>query len=83
MEWMYQFVRQELILTSLCEKLARQNVIRSGGKIEKDDTGKEYFFIPVREAIPENIEQSFNPGPCNENNRYTNTEMDQISIKII
>ncbi|MDX9974280.1 MAG: ADP-ribosylglycohydrolase family protein, partial [FCB group bacterium] len=38
----YSFAR----LLEVCETLARDAVLRAGGKIEKDDTGKETMLIP-------------------------------------
>lgn len=50
-------------LISVCEKLARQTVTESGGRIEKDSAGKEVFVIPVTKPKPSKLEQSWEPGP--------------------
>lgn len=67
-------------LTALCEKLARTNVLSSGGSIGKDNIGKEYFLIPKSKTILKKNEQSYNPGLYNENNRFSKSELDQIRI---
>lgn len=50
-------------LIKVCEGLARQTVIKSGGRIEKDSAGKEVFVIPVTRPRPSKLEQSWEPGP--------------------
>jgi hypothetical protein len=64
-------------LTVVCEKLARQVVVRAGGRIEKDEDGREVFVIPVREPQPTKLEQSWEPGPI-ANSRYTEGELRMI-----
>ncbi len=65
-------------LMDVCEKLARQAVERSGGRIEKDATGKEIFVIPAIAAKPSVLEQSWDPGPI-ANSRFTEAEMKEIN----
>jgi hypothetical protein len=65
-------------LLKLSEDFARQYVIRSGGKIEKDASGKEYFLIPIIEPTPSVFQPSYDPPPVNMGNRYTAEEMKQI-----
>ena len=59
------------------EKLARQAVVRAGGKIEKDASGQEVFVIPVEEPRPPKLEQVTAPGPI-ANSKFTPEEMAQI-----
>lgn len=46
-------------LTDVCTELAKQAVLRSGGRIERDSSGAEYFIVPVREPVPGKLEQSW------------------------
>lgn len=61
----------------LSEKLARQAVIRAGGRIEKDAKGEEYFLIPLQTPKPSASERSWQPGPI-ANSRFTDEEMARI-----
>jgi hypothetical protein len=45
-------------LTEVCEKLARQIVLHAGGKIEKEENGRDIFIIPVQDPHPGKLEQS-------------------------
>jgi hypothetical protein len=65
-------------LVGVCEKLGRQAVVRSGGKVVKDGEGKEVFVIPVRRLKPTKIEQCWKPGLI-ANSKFTKTEMAQIT----
>jgi len=64
-------------LVQVCEKLARQAVVRAGGRIEKNDQGEEVFVIPVQAPKPSALEQCWTPGPI-ANSRFTEDEMKQI-----
>jgi hypothetical protein len=64
-------------LIAVCEKLARQAIVRAGGKVEKDDKGEEVFLIPVQPPKPTALEQCWTPGPV-ANSRYSDDEMKQI-----
>ena len=55
----YNFAR----LLEVCEELARQAVVREGGRIEKGADGTEYFVIPRTPPKPSALEQSWEPGP--------------------
>jgi hypothetical protein len=68
-------------LTVVCEKLARQAVIKSGGRAQKGSSGKEVFVIPVKKAKPSKLEQCWKPGPI-ANSRYTPQERDQMDLDI-
>ncbi|MCC6490806.1 MAG: ADP-ribosylglycohydrolase family protein [Candidatus Hydrogenedentes bacterium] len=63
-------------LVQVCETLARDAVVRGGGKIEKDGSGQEVFFIRREQTRPSALEQSWDPGPI-ANSRYTDAEMDE------
>ena len=64
-------------LLDVCEKLARQAVVRSGGRIEKDADGEEVFVIPVAAPKPSKFEDLKHPGPI-AGSRFTEEEMAQI-----
>jgi hypothetical protein len=68
-------------LTAVCEKLARQAVIKSGGRIKKEASGKDIFVIPQIETKPSKLEQSWNPDPI-ANSRYTPEELATLKLKV-
>lgn len=68
-------------LIEVCEKLAREAVIRSGGRIEKDTGNREVFVIPVKQAKPGKLEQSWKPGPI-ANSKFTKEEIAKIETLI-
>lgn len=70
----YNFPR----LLDVCEKLARQFVVRYGGRIERESNGGEVFVIPQRDPKPSKLELSWAPGPI-ANSRFTPEEMAQIA----
>lgn len=59
------------------ESLARQSVVRAGGKIEKAAKGEEVFVIPVHTAKPGAYEKGYAPGPIAEA-KFTPEEMARI-----
>lgn len=65
-------------LIDVCEKLVRDAVVRSGGKIETGKDGKEYFLIPVEKPAPGILEQCWNALPVEGNIHFTDAEMAQI-----
>ena len=67
-------------LVKVCEKLARDAVVRSGGQIETSDARKEIFVIPVKEPVPSQFEQSSEPGPIS-NSRFSTEQMEQVKVK--
>jgi hypothetical protein len=69
------------LLTAVCEKLARQAVIKSGGRVESNAGGEEAFAIPVKEARPSKLEQCWEPGPI-ANAKYTVAERDQMDLDV-
>ena len=60
----------------VCEKLAREAVVRQGGRIEVDADGREIFWIRNETPEPAPLEQSWNPGPI-ANSRYTQAELEE------
>ncbi|MHC4444981.1 MAG: ADP-ribosylglycohydrolase family protein [Planctomycetota bacterium] len=64
-------------LIEACEKLARQSVLKVGGRIEKDAKGQEVFVIPVKEPTPSKFVNIRQPGPI-ANSRFTDEEMLKI-----
>lgn len=50
-------------LIEVCEKLAKDGVVRQGGRIERDADGNETLVIPVVEPKPGPLEQCWEPGP--------------------
>lgn len=69
----YSFER----LVQVCLKLAREAVLRYGGKVEHDREGREWWLIPVREPRPSPLRQSWDPPPP-AGSRYTQREMARI-----
>jgi hypothetical protein len=65
------------ILVHVCEALARATVIKHGGRVERDDEGREIFVIPVEEPKPSALEQCWEPGPI-ANSRFTEEELVHI-----
>jgi len=65
-------------LLDVCEKLARQGLMRVGGRIEKDANGEEVFVIPVKAPTPSKFEDLKNPGPI-AGSLYTDAEMAKIA----
>jgi len=66
-------------MLDVCEKLAREFVIREGGRIEKDKNGEEVFVIPVRKPVPNQLELSWAPGPI-VGSMFTDEEKAKISF---
>ncbi len=48
-------------LLAACEKLARQVVVKYGGRIEKGADGVETFVIPEKKPVPDAFTPSWNP----------------------
>lgn len=64
-------------LFAVCEKLARQVVVRRGGRIEKDANGVERFVIPDSKPVPDAFVPSWKAGKP-EGVRYTDEEIKEI-----
>jgi len=69
----YNFPR----LLDVCEKLARQGLVRVGGRIEKDANGDEVFVIPAKAPTPSKFEDLKNPGPT-AGSLYSDEEMAKV-----
>ncbi|MBI5384584.1 MAG: ADP-ribosylglycohydrolase family protein [Verrucomicrobia bacterium] len=66
------------LLLDACEKLARQFLVRYGGKVERDANGEETFVIPVKQPKPSALELSWAPGPI-ANSLFTAAEKAKIT----
>ncbi len=71
----YNFPR----LLDVCEKLARQILVKYGGRVEKDAAGEDVFVIPVLAAKPSKLELSWAPGPI-AGSMFTEAEMAKITV---
>jgi len=67
-------------LNAVCEKLARNVILKNGGLIEKDNNGEEYFYIPKTAVVCSALEQSYNAKAANKTNLYTKSEMKLILV---
>ncbi|HOK88722.1 MAG TPA: ADP-ribosylglycohydrolase family protein [Candidatus Hydrogenedentes bacterium] len=67
-------------LLRVCEKLARQAVLRGGGQIVWSETGEEAFLIPCPVPVSRSAEQCWDPAPPT-NGRYGEEEMAKITEK--
>lgn len=66
-------------LMAVCEKLARQAVLRVGGRVEKKGA-EEVFVIPVKTPVPSKFEDIKNPGPI-ANSMFTDEERAKIKVQ--
>ncbi|MEI6175888.1 MAG: ADP-ribosylglycohydrolase family protein [Verrucomicrobiota bacterium] len=66
-------------LLDVCEKLARQAIVKEGGRIEKDSKGEEFFVIPVKPVKPSKLELSWAPGPI-AGSMFTEEELAKITF---
>ncbi len=66
-------------LLNVCEKLARQAIVKEGGSIERNAKGEEIFVIPVKPAKPSKLELAWAPGPV-AGSKFTEAEMAQITV---
>lgn len=64
-------------LFAASEKLARQVVVRHGGRVETGADGVERFVIPVKAPVPDAWTPSWNPSAPTDA-RYTEAEMARI-----
>jgi hypothetical protein len=65
-------------LVEVSEKLVRQAVVRSGGRVRTNRQGKEILVIPLVKPKPSKLEQCWEAGPA-ANSRFTAEEMQQIT----
>ena len=68
-------------LFAVCEKLARQVVVRHGGRVEKGADGKERFVIPVKKPVPDPFVPSWKASKP-EGGRFTPEEMSRQKFAI-
>jgi hypothetical protein len=66
-------------LVDLSEKLARDAVIRAGGRIETNSSGEEEFVIPVQKPKPAEFVQSAQPGPL-KHSLYSTAELSTLDV---
>jgi hypothetical protein len=66
-------------LMAVSEKLARQALVRVGGRVEKR-RGEEYFVIPVKPPVPSKFEDIKNPGPV-AGSLFTEEEKAKIKVQ--
>lgn len=66
-------------LLNVSEQFTREYIHRTGGEIKVDDSGNEYFVIAYETAVPSKYVASYQPGPVNKDNSYTEEEMNQIN----
>jgi hypothetical protein len=65
-------------LLGVSEKLARQALVREGGRIENNTDGTEVFLIPIKTVKPSRFEDLKNPGPI-ASSVFSEEEMHQIN----
>ena len=57
-------------LLDVSSKLTEQFILKAGGKIEEIE-GQTFYFIPERTVVPSAFVQSWEPGPFDENNKFS------------
>ena len=67
-------------LVEVSTKLTEQFILKAGGKIEEIE-GQTFYFIPEKTIVPSAFEQSWQPGPYDENNKFSEEEMKQIKYR--
>ena len=72
---LFQYTLADVV--ELTEKVARQVIVSSGGRIEKDADGQEVFLIPIQQPKPTKLQDSRNPGSTT-GSRFTPEELAQI-----
>jgi hypothetical protein len=66
-------------LLNVSEQFTREYIHRTGGEIRVNDSGNEYFIIAHEKPVPSKYVASYQPGPVNKDNRYSEEEMNQIN----
>jgi proline-specific peptidase len=66
-------------LISLSEDLSKKLILKNGGDISSNDLGQEVFNIAIEEVKPSAFQPSYDPGPFNPENRYSEEELDKIT----
>jgi hypothetical protein len=65
-------------LLEVCETFTREFIVKNGGSIEKGNNGKEYFIIPYTPPVPSTFQPSYDPGPYNSENMFSEEELEMI-----
>ena len=65
-------------LVADCEKIARQVVVRYGGRLERDAAGTEWIVLPETEVRPSAFYDSRKPGPEPNGVNFTEEEKSRI-----
>jgi len=66
-------------LIELCEKLAKDAVVRAGGRVETNSQGEEELVIPQRKPKPGKLEQSVKPGAL-KGSKYSAAEIESLDV---
>jgi hypothetical protein len=66
-------------LIDLSERFTREYILKNGGKIVTESDGTEYFYIPRIKPVPLIHQPSYDPGPYNPDNKYSEEEMAEIT----
>jgi len=69
-------------LIDVCMKLAREQIIAAGGKVEKNEEGEEVFVIPVQKAQPSEFVTSWEPGPVT-GSVYTSEDLTHLTWTVV
>jgi len=69
------------MLIDVCERLVREAVVNSGGKIDVDGEDNEHFVIPRQRPRPSALEQCWEPGPA-AGSRFTDEEMAKVTALV-
>jgi len=69
-------------LIEVCEDLAKQAVLREGGKIENNADGVEEFVIPVRIPVFAPMVQCWEPEEITGDVHFTSEEMKKITVRV-
>lgn len=67
-------------LLRVCEGLMRENVVKGGGRVERDADGTEWIVVPRTAPVPDAFRPNWDPPPLT-GARYTAEEMRQIAEK--
>ena len=65
----------------MCERLVREAVVNSGGCVEVDGDGEEWFVIPRQRPRPSALEQCWEPRPAADS-KFTEEEMAKITALV-
>ena len=68
-------------LITASDRLAREIVVKYGGRIEKDAEGRERFVLPVAEVRPSAFFDSSRPGPVPPDERMSMAERAEVGFR--